>query len=412
MSRPALPRVSFRALRQMVAVQETGSLSRAAESLHVSVSSLSRAVNLLEREWQTPLLERGARGTALTTAANVFVRCGRQVHGCLCEWVQKAHAPSTAQLVWQGKVDLVWRRSSETQFACLAAVAEAGSESMAAHRLGLSQPAVHQKLRALDDMLGVPLVQRAGMGVRMTEAGQRAMRSAKLILQALRLAEDELAHLLGHGQRQVVVGVLPMASTGLVPQALNQVWRIDPGLRVTLVDGVYDALLERLRQGDLDLLIGPLRGERAPSDVREHVLFNEHLMVVVGRCHLLAPRTETQALPALLDQLWIAPLPNTPARTAFERMFADAGLVLPGLAAEANSPAILRALLAQGRHMALVSPLQIDAELRSGEIVAFPVNVQLPSRQVGVAVRRGGELPQGGMRLLAALQELAQAGSL
>ncbi len=387
LSRVARSPLTLRALRLVAAVHAHGSLGAAAETLHLSVSTLSRAAQALEAKLGTPCFERGPRGMVPTPAAMVLVRCHERLQQVLSDR-------------WN-------RRLSETMLASLVAVAETGTETQAAQRLGISQPAVHQRVRALEGVLGTPLLRRAAAGLRLTEAGERWLYTAKLALNELRVAEDDLAHLLGKGERGVVVGVLPMASTGLLPQAMAQVWAADPAMRMTVEDGTYDALLDRLRCGDVDLLVGPLRGARAAPDVTETVLFAEPLVVAVGREHPLAESQAPRTLRQLLGWAWIAPLPHTPARVGFDQLFADAGLQPPRPAAEANSPSLLRALLAQGQHLALVSPLQIAQELREGELVRLPLDTRSAVRQIGVAVRRQGHLPEGGQRLVQVLLALA-----
>lgn len=413
LSMTTLPRpapLTLRALRLMAAVHAQGSLTAAAEALHLSVSTLSRAVQALEASLQITLLQRGARGVVPTPAAQALVRCHARVQPLLLDLVSLSVSgpPSTRANAPESHV----RRLTETMLASLSAVADTGSETQAALRLGISQPAVHQHLRALEGLVGSALLRRAASGMRFTETGERALRLAKLVLNELRLAEDDLAHLSGWGDRGVVVGVLPMASTGWLPAAMAQVWGDDAALRITVIDGTYDALLERLRCGDVDVLVGPLRGRNAVPDVSEVALIAEPLVVVVGQGHPLVRVSRGLKLADLLDHAWVAPLPATPARAGFDQLFADAGVPPPRPVAEANSPSVLRALLAQGRHLALVSPLQVDGELRSGELVRLAPDVVSAMRTVGVTVRRHGRLPTGGERLLAALWATAESRML
>ncbi len=408
-SRVARSPLTLRALRLVAAVRDHGSLGAAADMLHLSVSTLSRATQALEGKLGTPLFERGPRGMVLTLAAMALARCHDRLQPLLRTQVLRLRSVPARTAEAQRHAERVIRRLTETMLASLAATADAGSETQAALRLGVSQPAVHQQLRALEALCEEPLLRRAASGWRLTEQGDRWLYMAKLVLNELRLVEDELAHLLGRGERGVVVGVLPMASTSLLPQAMAQVWATDPALRMTVVDGTYDALLERLRCGDVDLLIGPLRGARAVPEVVETVLFAEPLVVVAGRSHPLVDHTEPMTLRPLLSWAWIAPLPHTPARVGFDQLFADAGLSPPRPVVEANSPSLLRALLALGQHLALLSPLQIAQELDGGELLVLPVDTRSAVRQIGYTVRRQGRLPLGGERLVHALKGLSGA---
>ncbi len=412
LSRVARSPLTLRALRLVAAVHAHGSLGGAAEALHLSASTLSRAAQALEGKLGTSLFERGPRGMVLTPPAMALVRCHDRLQPLLRTRVLHLRSVPVGAAEAQRHAERLIRRLSEAMLASLAATADAGSETQAALRLGVTQPAVHQQLRALEALCEEPLLRRAAGGWRLTEAGERWLHTAKLVLNELRLTEDELAYLLGRGERGVVVGVLPMASTGLLPQAMARVWATDPALRMTVVDGTYDALLERLRCGDVDLLIGPLRGVRAVPEVVEAVLFAEPLVVVAGRAHALVGRREPLTLQQLLSWAWIASLPHTPARVGFDQLFADAGLSPPRPVVEANSPSLLRALLALGQHLALVSPLQIAQELDQGELVMLPVDTRSAVRQIGLTVRRQGRLPRGGERLVQALEALSGTARL
>lgn len=397
----------LRALRIVEVVAAHGSLTAAAGALHLSVSALSRALQAVEATLHTPVLERGPRGMAPTPVARVLVQAAERAHCHLSDLVHRSQPSVLPAAEAQRRAAVALARIDDAMLAALVAVADSGSESRAAQQLGVSQPAVHQRLRALEQLLRAPLIRRAGTGTRLTETGERILRSARLVLHELRLGGDDLAHLLGRGERRVTVGVLPMASTVLLPAALDRVWRADAQLLVTVVDGTYDALLEQLRNGDIDLLVGPLRGAGAVPDVEEEQLFEETLVVVVGRTHMLAGPREALALADLVLKPWIAPLPDTPARTGFDRMFTAAGLAIPTPSVQANSPAVLRRLLAQGRHLALVSPLQVHEELRAGELVQLLTGPSGASRTIGVTRRRQGRLPTGGASLLDNLRQVA-----
>lgn len=385
---PSLP---WRQLRAVEAVLRCGGAAQAAAELHVSASAVSRAVQQAEARLGIPLFERGARGMSGTPAAALLVR--RVVRAQ--QQLQQAAGPQLAA------------RISETLLQVLLAVADCHSESAAARQLGLSQSAVHQNLRQLEHAARCSLFQHSRQGTRLTEAGEALLLRAKLALAELRAAEDELALLCGRAVGRVAVGALPMAADVLVPQALSSLLGAHPGIQVTVADGTYEALLHQLRQGDLDLVIGPLRGGLAPPDVAETPLLQDRLMPVVRSGH--------PALAAGVGRLgdlrcwpWIGPLPGTPARAAFVRAFAAAGLAPPAVAVQANSPAVVRSLLRRSDAVALVSLLQIRAELDAGLLAQLPVAVHDTERSIGLMQRRDG-LPSPSQTALAAALQAAAA---
>jgi LysR family transcriptional regulator, regulator for genes of the gallate degradation pathway len=386
----------LRLLRVAEAVARGGSAAAAADELHLSPSAISRAVAQAEARLGLPLFERGARGMAATPAGEALL---------------KRVARALAQLGLAGG-PLLAGRATDAMLAALAAVAEQRSETAAARTLGLSQAAVHQSLRQLEHAARQPLVQRSHRGSRLTEAGERMLLRAKLALAELRTGHDELAALAGRAGGRVAVGALPMACDVLVPQALSRLAKALPGVQVTLVDGTYEALVHRLRHGDVDLVVGPLRGVHAPGDVAEETLFVDRLLPVVRLGHPLASgRGRARTLADLLALPWIGPLPGTPARAAFERVFAAAGLALPPLALQTHSTPVLRALLQAGDAVALLSPWQVHGELAAGRLLALPVPLQGTERAIGLMQRRDGLASSAVERLLAALRAVAGRGT-
>ena len=388
--------VPLRQLRVVAAVAQQGSAASAAAVLHQSVSAVTRTVQQAEGLLGLPLFERGARGMACTPAGAVLVA---RVQRALAE----LHKGGDATLPL---------RATDAMLQAMAAVAASRSEGAAALQLGVSQSAVHQTLRQLEHAARGPLFERSRRGTRLTEAGERLLRHTRLALAELRIGHDELAAFRGIAPGRVAIGALPMAADVLVPQALSRLFAAQPGLRVTVVDGTYEALLHQLRHGDIDLIVGPLRGSAAAADVQEAVLFIDKLLPVVRHDHpaLLGARPP-RSLKPLLRWPWVGPLPGTPARAAFERAFEAAGLDVPAVQLQANAPAVVRSVLMAGNAVAMLSRLQIQAEVASGLLVLLPVPVQGTERSIGTTQRRDG-LPSAAARdLLQALQAVALAST-
>jgi LysR family transcriptional regulator, regulator for genes of the gallate degradation pathway len=233
--------VPLRLLRAAEAVARHGSVAKAATELHLSASAVSRAVLQAEALLGLPLFERGARGMTPTLAGHTLLR---RAHRALQQLQQAAGSNLAA-------------RATDAMLRALVAMADTHSESAAGQRLGLTQVAVHLSLRQLQHAAQEPLLQRSRRGTRLTEAGERLLVGSKLALAELRTGHDELAAMRGLAAGRVSVGALPMAADVLVPQTLSRLFARLPGVQVTVADGTYEALLQQLRQGDLDLVVGP-----------------------------------------------------------------------------------------------------------------------------------------------------------
>lgn len=387
MERPDDTRTRLRALRLIEATHETGSVAAAAQLLHVSTSTVSRTLQQAERALQVTLFERGARGMVCTTPGLAVVR------GCAAVRAELMLSVGDGAPMVMRQVESLFRVLTVPMLRCFVACAELANETLAARSLGLSQPAVSLQLRSLHRAYGRPLTQRTQRGLRLTRDGQRVLGPLKRVLDIQRVLEEQMSAYRGEASGRLHLGVLPMASTVLAPQALAGLLQRMPKVVVTVSDGTYDAMARQLKTGDLDMILGPLRGELAAPELEERELFQESLIAVVRRGHALASVGRLRSLRQLQRQAWIAPLENTPAHAAFQHAFRAAGVPLPPTLIHANSPPLVRALLMKSDHIALMSPLQIREDLESGVLVRVPVRLHGVDRRIGITVRRSFAWP-------------------
>jgi DNA-binding transcriptional LysR family regulator len=195
------------------------------------------------------------------------------------------------------------------------AIAEHGTISGAARALGYSQPAISQHLRRAEARLGVPLLVRAGRGVRLTEPGQVLARHAIAIASAMDAANGELAELVGLRTGTVRLAAFPSASSTLVPRLLRRMRDSHPGIAVTYLESEEPEALGLLRDGLVDLAItSAFPGDRAdPHRESEGTfdavpLFTEPVVLALPSSHPLAAN-DPVALADLADASWVAGCP-------------------------------------------------------------------------------------------------------
>ena len=398
-------RSELRGLRALIAVLDEGVVGRAAEALHLSQPAVTRALRSLESRLGFPLFDRAARGMLPTAAGRILgVRARRALgeleKGCgnaISAGLPRARAgaaPRFAALV------------TSPALASLIGVAEHGSGPRAAAGTGRSQPTIHRNLRDLEHLVGVPLFQRTSRGTRLTEGGDALLLGVKLAFSELAIAEDELAAFGGRLGGHVLVAALPLSSAFLLPRAIDGLLIRYPDVHVTVVDGTYDALIQQLRCAEIDLIVGALRLGGAPSDIAQEPLFEDALSVIARAGHPCL-RGGGRRLGDVLAYPWIVPLPRTPARKVFEEVFRGEGATCPVARLEVNSPSVVRSLLLASDRLALLSPLQIEVELGTGQLVEVPVALERPTRTIGVATRRDGSLSPASEALLVELRSLA-----
>jgi len=268
------------------------------------------------------------------------------------------------------------------------AVAEEASFTRAASRVHVAQPGVSAQVRRLESELGQQLLDRSGRSVRLTEVGSAVLPFARAALDAVanaRLAVDDLAGLV---RGQVTVGMVSGCALPVLAELLAGFHDRHPGVAIALVEDNSDRLVDRLRDGRLDLaLIG--WAEQTPADIDSVVLVDEELVAVVAPGHPLAGTgagagARAGAGAITIRQLRDLPLVSLPrgtgVRAALDAACAAAGFT-PRIVFEASALPMVVELAGRGLGLAVV-PASIpngpgilrltDPQLRSRLELAWP----------------------------------------
>jgi DNA-binding transcriptional LysR family regulator len=184
-----------------------------------------------------------------------------------------------------------------------------------------------------------------------------------------------------------VIGAMPLARSCVVPAAALEFSASYPRHQVAILEGAYDVLLEALRSGRADLLVGALRQPLPQSDVLQQHLFDDPLAIIVRSGHPL-----TAGAAPVADELarypWIVPRQGSPLRRQFEQLFERARVVPPGVSIECNSLVAARELLLDSDYVTLLSGRQVRREIEAGMLVALPHPDGRVTRPIGLTLRR------------------------
>src|ERR671910_1016228 len=180
------------------------------------------------------------------------------------------------------------------------AVARHGSVTAAAKELNYSQPSVTHHLGRLEAETGAQLLQRAGRGIRLTQAGQLLADRAAEILGRIDAAGAELSAHVGLTAGRVRLAAFASAIGSLVPQAVAALAGRHPGLQISLTDTHPPEAIELLRAGKVEVAIIFRYDETEPEPPGVHL---HHLLD--DPVYVLSTRRE-RGLEALRDATWIA----------------------------------------------------------------------------------------------------------
>src|SRR6201984_186960 len=164
------------------------------------------------------------------------------------------------------------------QLRALAAVQWMASVTPAAKRLNLTQPAVTLQLRNLEVLARLPLVQRTGDGMHLTDAGREVMALVERIEAALVDCEQTLDMISGRSGGRVSIGAVSTAKY-FVPFPMAGFFTTHPKIDIGLKVGNREDSRQALRGYDLDIAI---MGQPPPDVAVEKRLMGEHPHVVVA----------------------------------------------------------------------------------------------------------------------------------
>jgi DNA-binding transcriptional LysR family regulator len=242
-----------------------------------------------------------------------------------------------------------------------------------ADALQFTPSAVSQQLAMLEREAGVPLLERAGRGVRLTDAALVLVEHAEALLERAALAEADLAAAAGTIAGRARVAGFRSVLVRLALPAIEALGRTAPGLRCEVVEAEPEQALPALALGDVDLVIGDEwqhQPVRLPEGVERHELLSDPVNVVLPARHPVARRhREAVPLAELAGEAWASGHAGMAWEDMTERTCRELGGFQPDIRHRANDATIPLALVARGLAVTLLPELP------------------LPERHPGVAVR-------------------------
>jgi LysR family cyn operon transcriptional activator len=221
------------------------------------------------------------------------------------------------------------------------AVAEAGSFSRAADRLGISQPSVSQQMRDLEAGLRVSLFQRRGKRILLTPRGLIFQEHAHAILRQLANFLQELCSEPGQARGALHLGVVPILNVPLVPHLMGMFAADHPGINLIVEEISSTEIETALEEGRMDVGLGFLT--RHSPNLRYERLCTDEFALIVSPSH---PWSNRRIVP--LSELHQQRLLQLPDSFVMRRMTDDICLnhhVRPRTVAEINAiETLLRSL--------------------------------------------------------------------
>ncbi|MCB1857631.1 MAG: LysR family transcriptional regulator [Gammaproteobacteria bacterium] len=267
------------------------------------------------------------------------------------------------------------------------AVATHLSFTRAADALFLSQPAVSMQIRQLEENVGLPLFEKLGKQVHLTEAGRELHRYGLRIASELDEVEEVLESLKGVNRGRLDIAVASTVNY-FAPGALGAFSRRYPAIQLTLEVSNRKDLMRLLEKNEKDLVLmgRPPEGLQLEAEP----FMDNPLVVIAAPSHPLAGRSQV-ALKELSDQVFLMREPGSGTRLAMEGFFQDQKLELRQGMQMTRNEAIKQGVRA-GMGLGVVSIHTVELELETGRLVVLPVERFPLMRRWFIVHRKGKRL--------------------
>jgi DNA-binding transcriptional LysR family regulator len=290
-------------------------------------------------------------------------------------------------------------------------VADLKSFSLAAQQLRLSQPSVSYQVKELEEALGLPLLDRMGKSVHLTEAGSILYSYTRRTLDVLDEAAVAFEEMRGIKRGNLRVGASTTVGIYLLPAALGAFKKLHPGIVISLEIGTRVRVQEQVLSNELDLaVVGPALKD---PDLAILPFVSDELVVVAPAGQSLAGR-HGLTLKDLVSQPFVMREPASGSRWSLEKAARKAGAKL-NVAMELGSNGAIKHAVESGLGLAVISRYACALELSSRRLVELDVKGFPIRRDWHIVHLRRRRLPASVLAFIAFLKDttwLSRNGAL
>ena len=249
-----------------------------------------------------------------------------------------------------------------------AKVAELGSFSRAAEALSLTQPTISEHVRALEEELGLSLLDRLGRGATPTPAGQLLLRYAERILGLAREARQAMDQFQGRMSGELIIGGSTIPGEYLLPALIGQFKSKYPEVAISLLIGGSRTVCEWVESGRVETAVVGAQPTSRVLEARE--LMSDELVIVVPAAHPWAAR-QTVTLAEVKAEPMIVRERGSGSRDALEQALREVGTDLGAfrIAGEIGSTQAVKQAVRAGAGITIISRRAVADECRAHVLV-------------------------------------------
>ena len=267
-----------------------------------------------------------------------------------------------------------------------------GSIRAASRMSGVSQPALSKAIQELEEVLGARLFIRQQQGVVLTDIGHNFYKHASLVLEELRVAQEDVQQRLGLAGGRVNIGVGSSVARTVMPKVVTQFHREYPNVQLRIVEGQLVSMLPELRQGLLDFTINTYDESHFDTELTYERLMDKEYRVVVRRGH---PCAKARSLSELQQCDWTMPTPKGSYYRLLRDLFGEMGIA-PSVMVTCETFMACTSLVANSDFVTVLSDDVVSDPILGNQLVALDLDQPLPKASFFLIQRRDTALtPMG-----------------
>ncbi len=279
---------------------------------------------------------------------------------------------------------MIDRRIKFRHIQCFTEICTEQSPKRAAQKLFLTQPAISKTLKELEEIVGATLLIRNRAGVALTKQGEVFLHFAQMSLASLQQGLSGIEQVGASRKTRLAVGALPSVAARLMPAVTVELGLLAPTMELRIMDGPHGFLMDRLRVGALDLVIGRMGQPETMMGVSFTLLYEEKVEFIVRAGH---PLLDDPDLRRIRDWQVIYPPQGSAIRPAVDRFLIAHGVGDIPNRLETVSGAFGRVYTRKSDAIWIISAGVVANEIADGHLVPLPFDTSATRGPVGLMRR-------------------------
>ena len=274
-------------------------------------------------------------------------------------------------------------------------VARQGSIRRAAKELNVAASAINRHVIELETELGAPIFERLPRGLKLTSTGELLVAHIRETLRAHDRMRSQIQSLRGLSRGEVSLATMATLAAGRLADVVAAFRETHPLVSVRIMVGDRAGVTEMITSGRAEIALA----YNLPQDsrIQRAAEFQHRLGAVIAKEHPLALKKSVRVADCLVYPLVLADKSSS-LRDLVEKLAPANVEVVP--AVETNSMELMKRLVRQSQHVTFLNRVDVDQELRDGDLAFLPLSGAAGRQRVSLVHRSRGSLSPAASRFM------------